>query len=276
MRIVNNKTGNVKTQRAEPQKIVRAQALSSVQNASDAFAPHAHLALTNFFNESLFMKLELLLALFQKANGKSSNQPELPSLERVRQLFKGLRTARQYSPETLKNVVKVFSQAARLRSVPAQLFTDSGASSSVAKEIQVIREFFEHFQLYEALNRDYEGKTFLSFPLVNLFAPDRDIQVFLYVEKDTESKEERMRFFSFRLDIPTEHLGIVSLWGALRAEHVDIEAEVESEHVRDILAQTQDRLEKGLSGHQYHLEKLLVKIRARAQDGGQEGVEFTA
>lgn len=276
MRIANNKMNELNARIVRSQKGGRPQASVPVGNASEAFAPNARLSLTNFFNESLFMKLELLLSLFQKANGTESKQPGLPSMEKMRQLLKDLQGTKQYSPEALKNAVKIFSQAAKFRSIPAQLFSASGASSEVTKDIQVIREFFEHFQLYEALNRDYEGKTFLSFPLFNVCKPDRDIQVFLYVEDDSQGDIERVRFFSFRLDIPTEHMGRISLWGALQGKKVDIEVEVESEKVKEMIAQKEDMLEKGLKRNTYRLDKLLVKIRSRTGGAGQGGVEFIA
>ena len=274
MRIVN-KVATQAVKRVKTYEHPRGEALSlSKTDTILGFTQENSVSLLQFFQQSLFLKLEKILMLLKETQGKSTAEKNIPVIKRAGELINKLQSARQYSISVVKHGVELFSELAKLRAMPVQFFTEAESLASLSREIKAVKEFFEHFQMYESLNRDYEGKTFLAFPLFNLFKKEKDIQVFLYLERNKSNHEEPMQFFSFRLDVPTEYLGQVGIWGKLRSGHIHIEIEVESEKYLAYFKHHQSRLKDKLSQHKCILEKLLVRQAKSKAKTTRKGVEF--
>jgi hypothetical protein len=278
MRIVNkfnaSQTKNVKT--PGHSRAGSARAASGRENTGGASVSADTLAGDKLFRGSLFLKLELLLALFKGTASKSVSEKNIPLMKTVREFMRIIQDTRQYSSGSLKNAVSLFSELAKLRAAAERFFTKGPSEASLSKETKAAKEFFDHFQMYETLNRDYEGKTFLAFPLFNIFKKGNDIQVFLYLEQPKSHTDEPSSGFSFRLDIPTRHMGQISLWGRLQAKTVDIEIEVEDERYLAPFERHGRQLKTDLDEQEYILEKLLVRLARPNTAVIQKGIEFIA
>ncbi|MBN2483020.1 MAG: flagellar hook-length control protein FliK [Candidatus Omnitrophica bacterium] len=241
----------------------------------DSVSAHT-LAGEKLFRGSLFLKLELLLALFKGAPSSPVSEKNSELIKTIREFMRFIQDAKQYSPGSLKNAVSLFSELAKLRAVSVRSPSQEAADGALSKETKAAKEFFEHFQMYEALNRDYEGKTFLAFPLVNIFKRENDIKVFLYLEQPGTRDDESSRTFSFRLDVPTRHMGQISVWGRLQAKTVDIEIEVENERYLAPFERHSRQLKNDLNEQEYILEKILVRLARSNTAVIKKGVEFIA